>query len=124
MLSYLKKQLGSFKYAFNGLQLMLEDYNVFVHIPSASFAIALGFVFQISSTEWLFIFSAIAFVWITEILNTAFEKLVNLVSPEKNKFAGQVKDLAAGAVLVAVFYALLVGIIIFGERTIVFLIRI
>ena len=116
MFSYIKKQVRSTKHAVDGLGVMLNDYNAFIHVPSAILAILFGFAFQISSTEWIFILSAIASVWITEILNTALEKLVDLVSPKKNKIAGQVKDLAAGAVLIAALYALVVGIIIFGER--------
>ncbi|WP_291722903.1 diacylglycerol kinase family protein [Bernardetia sp.] len=116
MISYFKKQIRSTKHAFDGLRIMLKDYNAFIHIPSAILATTFSFAFQISSTEWLFILSAIALVWISEILNTALEKLVDLVSPERNETAGQIKDLAAGAVLVAAIYALVVGIIIFGER--------
>ncbi len=121
MLSYFKKQFQSFGYAFSGLGVMLSDYNIYIHIPAAIFATTLSFVFQISSLEWVSILSAIAFVWITEILNTALEKLVDLVSPEKNKLAGQIKDLSASAVLIATFYAVLVGIIVFGERILEFL---
>lgn len=121
MFYYFKKQFRSFGYAFSGLGLMLKDYNAFIHIPAAIFAILISFVFQISSLEWISVLSAIAFVWITEILNTALEKLVDLVSSEKNKVAGQIKDLSAGAVLIATFYAILVGILIFGERVILFL---
>jgi diacylglycerol kinase len=121
MFDYFKKQFRSFGYAFSGLGLMLKDYNAFIHIPAAIFALIFSFVFQISSLEWICVLSAIAFVWTTEILNTALEKLVDLVSPERNKLAGQIKDLAAGAVLIATLYAVLVGIIIFSERIIILL---
>jgi diacylglycerol kinase len=121
MFDYFKKQFRSFGYAFSGLGLMLKDYNAFIHIPAAIFAVSLSFAFQISSLEWICVLSAISFVWTTEILNTALEKLVDLVSPEQNKLAGQIKDLAAGAVLIATLYAVLVGIIIFSERIIILL---
>ncbi len=124
MFSYFKKQFRSFGYAFSGLGLMLKDYNAFIHIPAAIFALVFNFVFQISSLEWVCVLSAIAFVWITEILNTALEKMVDLVSPEKNKLAGQIKDLSAGAVLIATIYAVLVGILIFGEKIMLFLFNI
>lgn len=116
MLSYIKKQLDSFKYAFAGLRLMLADYNVYIHLSAAFCVVCMSFAFQISSLEWIAVFSAIAFVWITETLNTALEKLVDLVSPNHNKLAGQIKDLAAGTVLIATFYAVLVGVLIFGNR--------
>lgn len=98
---------------------MLKDYNAFIHIPAAFLIILISFLFQISSLEWVCILSAICLVWITEIINTAFERLVDLVSPEKNKLAGEVKDVAAGSVLIAVFYAILVGGIIFGKRVLI-----
>ncbi len=121
MMSYFKKQFRSFGYAFSGLGVMLRDYNAFIHVPAAIFVVIISFVFQISSLEWIAVLSAISFVWITEILNTALEKVVDLISPEKNNLAGQIKDLSAGAVLIATFYAVLVGVIIFGERIIEFL---
>lgn len=114
--SYFRKQIYSFKYAFAGLSIMLKDYNIYIHIPAAFLAIGSSWWFELSYLEWIAIFSAIVLVWITEILNTALEKLVDLVSPEKNKLAGQIKDLAAGSVLIAAFYALLVGIFIFSKK--------
>ncbi|WP_338765382.1 diacylglycerol kinase family protein [Bernardetia sp. ABR2-2B] len=84
MFSYLKRQFRSFGYAFKGLKIMIKDYNIFIHIPAAILALFFSFVFQISSLEWISVLSAICFVWITEILNTALEKLVDLVSPERN----------------------------------------
>ena len=55
-----------------------------------------------------------ALVWITEAINTALEKLVDLVSPDHHPLAGQVKDLAAGAVLLAAGFAVLVGLLVLG----------
>lgn len=57
---------------------------------------------------------AISLVLIAEILNTAIEFLVNLVSPQYNEMAGKVKDIAAGAVLFAALMAVVIGTIVFG----------
>lgn len=57
---------------------------------------------------------AISLVLIAEILNTAIEFLVNLVSPQYNEMAGKVKDIAAGAVLFAAIMAVVIGTIVFG----------
>ena len=54
-----------------------------------------------------------ASVWITETLNTAIEFLTDLASPEFHPIAGQVKDLAAAAVLIAALGAAVVGVIVF-----------
>ncbi len=64
---------------------------------------------------------AIGLVWATETFNTALERLVDLCSPQYDKVAGQAKDLAAGAVLLAAVAAAIVGLIIFLPRIPVFL---
>ena len=48
-----------------------------------------------------------------ELFNTAIEKLVDLVSPQQHPVAGQVKDIAAGAVLVCAATAAIIGLIVF-----------
>ena len=48
-----------------------------------------------------------------ELFNSAIERLVDLVSPEWNKIAGEVKDIAAGAVLVTAITAAIIGLIVF-----------
>ena len=55
-------------------------------------------------------------MWIAEALNTAIEAVVDLASPERHPLAGRAKDVAAGAVVVAVAAAGVCGLIIFGPR--------
>ena len=59
---------------------------------------------------------AITAVWVAEGLNTALERLTDLVSPGFHPLAGKAKDIAAGAVLITVIGAVSIGIIIFGPR--------
>lgn len=107
-------RLRSFKYAHQGIKsLFLEEHNARVHLVAGTMAIILGFLLQISSIEWLFIFSAIAFVLVTETINSAIEGIVDMVCPEYDPFAGKVKDFGAGAVLIAVIYSVIVAAIIF-----------
>ena len=110
---YIQKQIKSFGYAFKGLQLMWKDHNTWIHFPAALMVVGLGFYFGVSRSEWLWLILAIATMWIGETFNTAIERLTDLVSPEKHPLAGQVKDLAAAAVLLGLFFALTVGAIIF-----------
>ncbi len=106
---------NSFRYAFKGLKLFFTtQHNSWIHLFAAFLVIGAGFFFGISKTEWLFVTMAIALVLITEILNTAFEFLVDLVSPEYNELAGKVKDLAAGAVLFTALMAAAIGVLVFG----------
>ena len=109
-----KRRLMSFKYAFQGLQHLLKSqHNAWIHSLAAVIVTCFSFYFRISRTEWIFVIFAIGFVFAAELLNTALERLTDIVSPEKQARAGQVKDLAAGAVLVAAITALIIGLIIF-----------
>jgi diacylglycerol kinase len=84
-----------------------------------AFAVILaGFWYNITQFEWLCVVLSIALVMTAEALNTALEELVDWLSPEKRKEAGKVKDIAAGAVLIASLGALVVGICIFLPKLI------
>jgi len=112
-------RIKSFKYALNGIKYaVLTQHNFYIHIIIALIAILLGFLLQINNLEWVAIIIVIGLVISAEIFNTAIEELVNLVSPQKNKKAGIVKDLSAGAVLILAVVALLTGIIIFLPKLI------
>ncbi|HEY8402456.1 MAG TPA: diacylglycerol kinase family protein [Cytophagaceae bacterium] len=110
----IKKCLRSFRFAFQGLRwVVASENNARIHLLASMVVVTMGFLLRLKDSEWLWIISAIAAVWITETLNTAIEKLTDLVSPDFNPKAGVVKDIAAAAVLIAALYALIVGTIIF-----------
>lgn len=110
----IRARLASFKYAFQGLGHVLRaEHNFVVHLAAAIAVIALGAILQISKAEWLVIILCIGLVLITEILNTAIEWLVDMVSPQRNEKAGKIKDIAAASVLMAALVALVVGIVVF-----------
>jgi len=107
-------RIKSFKHAFNGLKLFfINDHNGKVHLFAAIVAIALSFYLNISAYEWIAILSVISAVFVAEILNSAIEKLADVVSPAYHPKIKIVKDLAAAAVLVAAFLAVAVGAIVF-----------
>lgn len=113
----MSKILNSFLFAFKGLIYAFKtQLNFKVHSCSALIAIILALYLKISYSDWLWISLAIALVLILELLNTAIEVLVDLVSPEKNAKAGAIKDLAAAAVLIASIFALITGLIIFVPK--------
>ena len=93
--------------------MLKTQHNSWIQSGIAVIAIVLGFYLGISRVEWLFIIIAIGIVFMAELMNTAIETMVDLLSPEKNENAGRIKDLAAGSVLLASFMALAVGMIIF-----------
>jgi diacylglycerol kinase len=105
----------SLSFALKGIQIFLEEKHMKVHIVIAVLVIISGFIFKITITEWLMCLFLIGLVIGFEIINTAIENLVNLVSPNFHPLAGKVKDLAAGAVLLAACVAVIGGVLIFGK---------
>ena len=108
------KRIQSFEHAGNGIRVFLKTtHNAWVHISIAVVAIFVGFVFDISQTEWMFVVLSIGFVLAAEAFNTALEFDIDLTSPGYHEFAKYTKDIAAGAVLIASITASSIGLIIF-----------
>ena len=108
------KTMGKFADAFRGLCVFWKTTrNLYTQIPVSILVVLLGFYFNISSFEWIALVFSIAIVLITEALNTAIEIDIDLTSPEYHPFARDTKDVAAAAVLLSVFTAVIVGVIIF-----------
>jgi len=93
--------------------MMRKQYNFYIHISLAIIAVSLGFYFEVSTSEFLWIIAVIGLVLSAEIFNTAIEKLTDLIQPEHDPRAGVIKDLAAAAVLITAITALIIGLIIF-----------
>lgn len=109
-----KKQLRSFGYAWKGIRCCVgKEQNLSFHLIATVLVVIAGWQLDITRTEWAILLLCIGMVIAAELFNTAIEKLVDLVSPEQHPLAGQVKDIAAGAVLVCAATAAMVGLIIF-----------
>lgn len=107
-------RIKSATHAWRGFGILIKTtHNVWGHIFFGLLATYLGYILKISTTEWLFIIFAIGLVIITEAINTAVEIDIDLTSPEEHPYARDTKDVAAGAVLLSVVVAVLVGAIIF-----------
>jgi len=109
------KLIKAFGYALKGIGLSLKQRNFKIQLVCAVGVVALGLYFGITVTEWCILLICIALVLALEILNSALEYLVDLVSPGFNETAGKIKDFSAGAVLVMAIMAALVGILIFWK---------
>ena len=115
----IRRRLSSFRYAFHGVfQAVQSQHNMWIHIFAAIVVIVAALFFDIGFTEWLFVIFAIGFVFGAELFNSAIETLVDLVSPGENQKAGMIKDIAAGAVLIAAITAAVIGMMIFVPRII------
>jgi len=109
-----KKRGRSFQFAFKGIAYFFQSqHNTWIHSGCAVLAIGCGFFFELNSMEWLWIVLAIGLVFFAEMVNTAIELVVDLVSPDYNELAGKAKDVAAGSVLVSAIAAAIIGLIIF-----------
>ncbi|HEY9196427.1 MAG TPA: diacylglycerol kinase family protein [Mucilaginibacter sp.] len=120
----MKKLVRSFGFAFKGLAYATKTQpNFRIHLVMAAIAIVLGIVLDLSGREWRWIMLSIAFVLVAELINTGIETLVDLVSPGYNEKAGHVKDVCAGAVVIAALFALVTGAAIFLPKIILFITR-
>ena len=109
-----KKQLRSFGYAWKGIRSCIgKEQNLSFHLLATPTVVAAGFLAGITRTEWMLVILCIGLVIAAELFNSAIEQLVNLVSPQRHPLAGQVKDIAAGEVLVCAATAAIIGLIIF-----------
>lgn len=106
----------SFTYAYKGIKVALSQRNMKIHIACALLVISAGFMLHINSIEWCIISICIGLVITLEMINTAIEYIVDMISPEFNEKAGKIKDIAAGAVLVISIVAFISGILVFGKH--------
>jgi diacylglycerol kinase len=110
-------RIRSFRFAFNGIRIMLRSQqNAWIHAFATVIVIIFGIHFNLAVSEWCWIILAAISVWTAEALNTAFEFLTDVASPEFHPLAAQAKDVAAGAVLITASGAVLIGLLIFSPH--------
>ena len=110
----IKARLASFKNAWRGLTVFIrQEHNAWIHCAATVLVIVAGLVFRISTTEWIAVFFAIGLVLAAEAINSAIERLSDVVQPEKDERIRDVKDISAGAVLLCAIAAAIIGFIIF-----------
>ena len=106
----IRKRLESFKYAFNGLLILIkEEHNARIHLFATVCAIIAGIYFNISVQEWLSLVFAFGFVISLETVNSSLENIADFISPERHESIKRIKDLAAAAAITA----FTIGLIIF-----------
>ena len=112
----MKSFFRSFIYALHGIWSGVADQrNLKFQLAIAVVVIGAGFYVSITPIEWCIILLCIALVIGLELVNTALENLVDLVTIERNPLAGKIKDIAAGAVLIVSVISLIIGLIIFRK---------
>lgn len=109
--------ISSFNYAVSGIILALKtEKNMRIHYGIAIGVILLSLFFDFSRTEFLLLLFAISLVIVAEMINTALEKVVDLITKDYHPLAGLVKDISAGAVLIAAINSIVVGYLLFFDR--------
>jgi diacylglycerol kinase (ATP) len=107
-------RLKSVSFALAGIAAMVRSqHNAWIHLASTIVVVTGGLWFQISRAEWVWLILAIIAVWTAEALNTAFELLCDVASPEFHPLVKQAKDVAAAAVLIAAIGATIIGLLVF-----------
>lgn len=115
----MKNFLRSFKYAFEGIVTGIkEEQNMKIHISIMILVIIFGIILKISKIEWIICIILFGLVISMELINTAVENTVDLITKEKNEQAKIAKDVAAGAVLVSAIASAIIGLIIFVPKVI------
>lgn len=115
------KLIRSFKYAWAGmLACFKSEPNFRIHLVAAVGAILFSLLFKISAAEWIMIGFCIASVITMEMINTAIEKLCDLVHKELHPAVKNIKDITAGAVLLSAVFSLITAAIIFLPKIIMY----
>ena len=110
----MKTFIKSFDFAFQGvLQYFSKQRNAMIQTIVGLTAIALGFIVSISSYQWLLVLFCIGLVISLEMINSAIEVFCDMVTTDFHPQIKIIKDVAAGAVLVASIASLVIGLIIF-----------
>ncbi len=103
----------SFVYAGDGLRyVILTQRNMKIHILAAFVVLSAGVMLDFSRSDWVMVIGAVFFVLFAEVMNTAVEKTIDMITLEYHPLARIVKNLAAGAVLLAAIYALIVAYLV------------
>lgn len=104
----------SFRYAFEGVLVGIrQERNMKIHCLAVVLVVLAGIFLHISVTEWCICLILFGLILALELVNTAVEAVVDLVTDEYRPLAKRAKDTAAGAVLIAAVMAAIVGGILF-----------
>jgi diacylglycerol kinase (ATP) len=115
-----KARLKSFKYAWEGIVSFFRlEYNAQIHLAITALVLVLSVTLKLTKWEVIAVVFSIAFVWVAEMINTVIERCMDFISIERHPQIKLIKDIAAGAVLVAAIAAAIIGCIIFLPKLVI-----
>lgn len=104
----------SFKYACRGIgEVYKKEQNFRIQIFISLIVILFSIYFGITGKEMVIIILLIVFVLVLELINSAFERMVDILSPRIHDYAKDIKNIMAAMVLIASVGAFIIGILIF-----------
>ena len=107
--------LESFNFAFEGIiHVLRTQRNMRIHFLAAVVVLVAGIATGVSKLELIALLLAIAFVFITEMINSALEQAIDVATTSFDPLAKLAKDIAAGAVLIATVNAIAIGYLVFS----------
>ena len=110
----IKRLLKSFFYAYKGLvKTWREEQNLQIQSIAALLVIFLAWILGLKRNEYLILLTVIALVILMEIINSAVERITDVLKPRIDNYVKEIKDIMAAAVMVASLFAALIGLIIF-----------
>lgn len=109
-----KRLLKSFNYSFRGLYKVLkEEQNMRIQLLAAIIVVALAIFFHIKAVEWLILIVLMSMVFLAEVINSAVERITDVLRPRINDYVKEIKDIMAAAVMITAITSIIAGIIIF-----------
>lgn len=109
-----KARIKGFSFAFRGMYgFIKQEHNTWIHLIATITVVVMAIILKINTAEAVALSLAIGFVWAAELFNTAVERMMDLISPERNPRVKIIKDLSAAAVLVAAISAFITGCFVF-----------
>ena len=112
--SLVRNVLNKCKYSYQGLAYCFQNESSFlIEAICACLVIIMGIIFDITFLEWVIAFGSLCLITIIELINTAIEATVDMVTEEYNEYAKIAKDCGSAATGIMTLLALLVNLIIF-----------
>ncbi|MBU0597554.1 diacylglycerol kinase family protein [Patescibacteria group bacterium] len=110
-----RRLIKSFKYAFRGFWFVFKsEQNIRIHLLASVLVVIFIVYFRVELWQAIILLLVMGFVLILELINTVFEKMVDILRPRIHYYAQVIKDIMAAAVLVSSIGAVVIGVLIFA----------
>lgn len=116
-----KLRANTLKDAWNGIQLGWKEANFRFQVFTLIFVCLMGYLFEISLTEWCLVIGCFGAVLTAELINTSIEHIADFIHADFHPEIGKIKDISAGAVLISAIFSAIIGTIIFLPKILTYL---